>query len=114
MLIGVDLLDELCDTCFTNKNSYPGMTGQSIKFEQIQAVSKSGVATWTSSLYGTRTVYSVPLIWKENESSSGDCTTNRSKRLGYSTRSDHNVFWGPMEGLSVLQPRNLQGGCMEV
>lgn len=84
---GVTLLDSVCDTCFTDKEMYPGMKGQSLKLEQVLAVASSS-ATNTRPDYGMKPnsyCCSYPYIWDTYEKSdttkgqgAKDWETNRS------------------------------------
>ena len=53
---GVTLLDTICDTCFTDKTTYPNMKGQNLKLEQVLDVKATSIAN-SSTKYG-KTPYS--------------------------------------------------------
>lgn len=77
---GVTILDQICDTCFTNKVMYPNMNGQNLKLEQILDVTTSA-ATNANTIYGEAPrsyKFKYPHIWDQYEKSESESIKNKS------------------------------------
>ena len=69
---GVTLLDNICDTCFTDKTTYANMKGQNLKLEDVLAVKSSSTNNNYASQYGTTPysyTFTYPYIWNQYEKS---------------------------------------------
>ena len=79
---GVTLLNNICDSCFTDKTQYPSSTGRSIKLEDIQRCLLPS-ATNRETNYGTAPYTYEPIVWpyvwKTYETSKNIALTENSK-----------------------------------
>ena len=104
---GVTLLDQLCDTCYTNKTSYSGMKGRSLKLSDITAVTT--VENGHKDKYGTRTYqynFAYPWIWAQYEKSdtsvnqgASDWENNRETAYNLTTNTTTSSTYNPYYSL---------------
>ena len=84
---GVTLLDNICDTVFTDKTTYPNMKGQNLKLEQVLAVTT--VTNNYASKYNTAPYsysFKYPYIWNQYEKSQANSQANRSTAYALTTQ----------------------------
>lgn len=76
---GVTLLDNICDTCFTDKTSYPNMTGRNLKLEDVLNV-LTDTSTRDNDYGKAPYLYSLscPYVWRQYEMTQIDSMANRS------------------------------------
>lgn len=78
---GVTLLDNICDTCFTDKAVYSSSKGQNLKLEQVLEVKANNISNIANTALGTERIYTFawPYIWDIYKKTQTNHTNTRSR-----------------------------------